>query len=146
MIGRGVNWPMTLSIVAILIFKDFLEHSEVVADIMLMLLERGLPLLGLVVVIPYIAGMVSGSPFASIGIAVPLFLPILPDTELGVYYLALVFVGSLAGYFASPLHMCTILTVEYFKASLATVIKELNLMGAILILLSLAALALFMAF
>ncbi|MFO7951773.1 MAG: DUF401 family protein [Bacillota bacterium] len=146
MIIKGINWSMSFAIVAILIFKDFLEHSEVVADIMGLLLEKGLPLFLLVMLIPYITGLLSGSSYAAIGIGVPLFMPILPETQAGVYYMALVFIGCLAGYFASPLHMCTILTAEYLKTPLGTVVKELNLMGAAVMLLGAAVLSLFLTF
>lgn len=130
----GINWSMTLSIVAILVFKDFLEYSAVIDDIMGYILGSGLPLLVLVVVIPYLSAIIFGNYYASMGICIPLFLPVLPGSGPGLYYMALIFIASLAGYFGSPLHMCTILTVQYFKAPLPAVLKEVNILGVALVL------------
>ncbi len=135
---RGINWPMALAIVAVLIFKDFLDHSEVIDEIMHYMLGNGLPLLALVVLIPYLSGIIMGNPYAAIGICVSLFMPIIPEAPQGLYYMALIFISSLAGYFGSPLHMCTLLTVEYYKASLPAVLKDVNILGAAQMLLGVA--------
>ena len=137
-LAKGINWSMTFSIIAILIFKEFLEHSEVINEIMAYMLGNGLPMLALVIVIPFLAGFIIGNPYASIGISVPLFMPILPDSEQGFYYMALVFICALAGYFGSPLHMCTILTAEHFRTSLPVLLKDVNILSAALIILGVA--------
>jgi len=135
-LARGINWSMAFSIIAILIFKDFLEHSAVIDNIMDMMMDNNFPLLVPVIFLPLLAAFLMGNYFAAIGICVPLFLPILPPGEQGFFYMALVFLASQAGYFGSPIHMCNILTIEHFKASLPPVIKDVNILGAALVLLS----------
>lgn len=131
---RGINWPMTISVVLILVYKDFLEHTELVNDIMAFLLDNGVSLLILVLFIPYLTGIITGSPFAVVGIAAALFLPIVPESPEGVYYLALVFISAQAGYLGSPLHMCTVLTTLHFKAMLTRIVKEINILLIFLML------------
>jgi len=132
---RGINWSMTFSIIAILIFKDFLEHSAVIYDIMAVMMENKFPLLVPIIVLPFLTAFLMGNYFAAVGICVPLFMPILPAGEQSFYYLALVFLASQAGYFGSPIHMCNILTIEHFKASLPPVLKDVNILGTVLVLL-----------
>ena len=138
-LARGINWSMAFSIIAILIFKDFLEHSAVIDDIMAVMMENNFPVLIPVIFLPFLTAFLMGNYFAAVGICVPLFLPILPPGEQGFYYMALIFLTSQAGYFGSPIHMCNILTIEHFKASLPLVIKDVNILGATLVLLSITA-------
>jgi len=133
---RGINWSMAFSIIAILIFKDFLEHSAVIEDIMAVMMDNNFPVLIPIIILPFLTAFLMGNYFAAVGICVPLFLPVLPPGEQGFYYMALVFLTSQAGYFGSPIHMCNILTIEHFKASLPPVIKDVNILGAALVLLS----------
>ncbi len=138
-LAGGINWSMTFSIIAILVFKDFLEHSAVIDNIMAVMMDNNFPLLIPIIFLPFLAAFLMGNYFAAVGISVPLFVPILPPGEQGLYYMALVFLASQAGYFGSPIHMCNILTIEHFKASLPPVIKDVNILGAALILLSVTA-------
>jgi len=138
-LARGINWSMAFSIIAILIFKDFLEHSAVIDDIMAVMMENNFPVLIPVIFLPFLTAFLMGNYFAAVGICVPLFMPILPPGEQGFYYMALIFLTSQAGYFGSPIHMCNILTIEHFKASLPLVIKDVNILGATLVLLSITA-------
>ena len=135
-LAGGINWSMTFSIIAILVFKDFLEHSAVIDNIMAVMMDNNFPLLIPIVFLPFLAAFLMGNYFAAVGICVPLFVPILPPGAQGLYYMALVFLTSQAGYFGSPIHMCNILTIEHFKASLPPVIKDVNILGAALVLLS----------
>ena len=73
---------------------------------------------------------------ASLGMSVPLFLPFLPTGDLGSAYLAAMYVASLAGYTASPFHLCLILSTEYFKASLPQVLKKVALVSSLLVIVS----------
>ena len=134
-LAGGINWSMTFSIITILIFKDFLEHSEVIDNIMAVMMESNFPVLIPIIFLPFLTAFLMGNYFAAVGICVPLFVPILPPGEQGFYYMALVFLASQAGYFGSPIHMCNILTIEHFKASLPPVIKDVNILGTALVLL-----------
>ncbi len=138
-LASGVNWSMAFSIIAILIFKDFLEQSAVIENIMDMMMDNNFPVLIPIFFLPFLTAFLMGNYFAAVGICVPLFMPVLPPGEQGFYYMALVFLASQAGYFGSPIHMCNILTIEHFKASLPLVIKDVNILGAALVFLSITA-------
>ncbi len=127
---RGANWSMMMSIVFILVFKDFLEKSGALAALAELLVTRGVPLVLLAVLLPYLSGLITGSHAASLGMSAPLFLAAVSEPRLQLHYLSLVFVASLAGYVGSPLHLCTILTAEHFGAPLQQVMKKINLLGA----------------
>ncbi|NLZ90455.1 MAG: DUF401 family protein, partial [Clostridiales bacterium] len=70
------------------------------------------------------AGIITGNNGAAIGLTAPLFLSMLPEGINAVPYYYLIFIGSSAGYITSPFHMCLVLTVEYYKASLPNVLRQ----------------------
>ncbi len=121
MVWPGINWFMALAIIGIMVFKDFVQASGALDDLSVVLLDLGIPLLLLAILFPLITGFITGNQAASLGISVPLFLPLLPPEGLGVAYLSVMFMTSLVGYNASPFHLCLVLTAEYFEASLPRV-------------------------
>jgi integral membrane protein (TIGR00529 family) len=123
---KGINWHMTASIVSIIIFKDFLIESNAINALVDTLTTNGFPLYVLALIIPFLIGFITGNHSAAIGISAPLFLTAAPPAQ-AFHYLALTFVTGLDGYQGSPLHMCTVLTVQHFNASLTTAVRKINL-------------------
>jgi len=114
---KSINWPIFLAIFPIMYFKDILDVGGGVEQIAVFLQQQGVPLLVLMVAVPFIGGFFTGSNTANIGISFPLFLPMFPQENF-VYYVALIYVTSVAGYLVSPLHLCLILTREYFNCEM----------------------------
>ncbi len=119
----GIDWSLMLAIAGIMVFKDFVQASGALQDLSLLLLGLGIPLLLLAVLFPLLTGLITGNNAASLGITVPLFLPLLPPGALGEAYLAVMYLSGLMGYLASPFHMCLILSTQYLQASLPRVIR-----------------------
>ncbi len=128
----GVNWSMALSIMSILVLKDFMEHSGAISTIVDILVANGVPLILLAIILPFLTGVITGNQTAALGLSVPVFLTAASGSSL-LYILGLVYVTSLAGYLGSPLHLCTILTAEHFKAPLQQVMKTVNLLSLFLV-------------
>jgi hypothetical protein len=83
----------------------------------------GVPLFAILVVVPLLAGSISGTPTMGVGMILPLLLPLLGD--YGVYVVGMIYVGLIAGYIASPMHLCLILTNSYYKSELHRVYRYL---------------------
>lgn len=130
---QGFNWPIALSTLAIVIYKDFMLEAESFQQAVYFLVERGLPLMVLIVALPFITGFITGNNTASLGIALPVLIPFLGPDMLSVRYFGIIYLSSYAGYFGSPVHLCTYLTNEYFKTPLYSLIKQINVYGAIML-------------
>jgi uncharacterized protein len=133
----GFNWPLILSTLAIVVYKDFMLEAESFQQAVQYLVDRGLPLMVLIVVLPFLTGFITGNNTASLGIALPVLIPFFGSEMLTVRYFGLVYLSSYAGYFGSPVHLCTYLTNEYFKTPLYPLIKKINIYGAIMLLVGL---------
>jgi integral membrane protein (TIGR00529 family) len=75
---------------------------------------------GIVVfVVPFAVGLLTGVTSAYIGVGFPVVLPLLGTQGLSQNAgMILAFSGGFMGVMASPVHLCLVLTKDYFKASL----------------------------
>ncbi len=135
---NGFNWPMLIATLMIVIYKDFMLEADSFQQAVHYLADNGLPLILLVISLPFITGFIMGNTTASVGIAMPILIPLLGPDMLTVRYLGLAYLSSYAGYLGSPVHLCTYLTNEYFKTPLYDLVKQINIYGLILLLVGLA--------
>ncbi len=132
-LARGMNWPVILATVAIVIFKDFMLEAKSFLQAVNYLVELGMPVMVLLVLLPFVTGFITGHNVISLGIAVPVLIPLLGPEILEVKYFGLVYLSSYAGYLGSPVHLCTYLTIEYFRTPMYAVMKKVNVYGAVIL-------------
>lgn len=112
---------MLLVVGAIFVFKESLAQTNAVNEIATVV-SGPAALVFTTVFLPFFVGAVAGINVAFVGAAFPLFLGML-DT-LGIQdqtmrYVALGMFSGMAGVLVSPIHLCFILTCQYFGADLA---------------------------
>jgi hypothetical protein len=84
--------------------------------------------------------MLTGVPSAIVGIGFPVLLPFIVTLgEVNLNYVMFAFVGGYMGHMLSPMHLCLVVTSDYFKADKGKIYKILILP---LIIVSLSALVL----
>lgn len=119
---------MLYMIVAILIFKGILFDSQAVKSISDELIAFKIPLLIIIAVLPFIVGMIAGIGIAFVGATFPILIPMIHsmgETQFMLAYIMLAMVCGFVGVLLSPLHLCLILSNEYFHTRLATVYRTL---------------------
>ncbi|MBT8371664.1 MAG: DUF401 family protein, partial [Deltaproteobacteria bacterium] len=124
-------------VAAILIFKGILADSQAVKAISDELLSLKIPLLIIVAFLPFVVGLVCGIGIAFVGSAFPILIPMIHsvgESQFMLAYIMLAMVCGFAGVLLSPLHLCLILSNDYFKTQLTSVYKHLWLPCAGLIL------------
>ncbi len=81
----------------------------------------GIPLIPVIILIPFISGIVTGVAFAFVGASFPLVFALI-GTDAGFNVIAattvLAYVSGYIGMIFSPVHICLVITSEYFKTSL----------------------------
>ena len=118
---------MLFVIAAIFIFKDIMQAAGVV-DAMALSAGDGIALFAASVFLPFLVGMVSGINVAFVGATFPLLLGLLDALnlrELMIPYLVLASFAGFTGVMISPIHICFILTCEFFGAELARAWRRL---------------------
>lgn len=115
-IRYGFTRDVVLLIVGIMIFKFMLDSSGAVQHVSSYLAEQQIPLLPILCILPFITGLLTGIMIAMVGSTFPLLMSIAGGASLADMTLA--FAAGYAGVLLSPVHLCLVLTREYFKADL----------------------------
>lgn len=138
MLWPGLKLEMILVVLGIMVYKEMLYASSLVTTFALGLMEMGIPLWLLLLILPFCVGMVTGVHTATVGIVIPIFLPLLGQ-DVFLPGLSLIYVSSTLGYLISPLHLCLILTREYYKARFGGVYKYVAPVAGLMLATALAA-------
>jgi hypothetical protein len=112
--------PMLLLIAAIMIFKGIMADSQAVIQVRNELMEYGIPVVLIVAVMPLISGFITGVAVGFVGISFPLIIPLFQISNPFVYlsFAALAYTFGYMGQILSPIHLCLLVTKDYFKAGL----------------------------
>lgn len=125
----GFDWRLPFAILGVMYFRNMVNYTNVFSKVYPYLNATGLPLLFLLLLIGWTIGLATAMPSAGIAIVFPIAIAsgdALSLTVTGILYSTLVF-----AYLISPMHLCLILTVEYYKARLQTVYRKLVPMACI---------------
>jgi hypothetical protein len=144
--GWAVRWAilkdpaltrMIYMVAAILIFKGILEESRAVAQVSQEMLRWRIPLLPIAMILPFLVGGVVGITIAFVGTTFPILVSLinsLGQQDLMLPYLMLALASGFVGVLVSPLHLCFLLSNEYFKTTLVPVYRYMGVpLGALLL-------------
>jgi len=124
-----------LVIAAVVVFQRVLQASSAFDAIRSASFSLGLVVL-FIFVVSFTVGFLTGVNTAYIAIAFPVLLPLIHGLP-NYFYLALyVYVIGFAGILVSPLHLCLVLTNEYFVASLLDVYRYMAVPILVMIVLA----------
>ncbi|MFN2354772.1 MAG: DUF401 family protein, partial [Desulfopila sp.] len=118
--GKKSLWTMLFVIVAIFIFKDIMQAANIVEE-MAATAGGGIALFAAAVFLPFLVGMVAGINVAFVGATFPLLLGLLHNLGMDsqiVPYLVLASFSGFTGVMISPIHICFVLTCNFFEADL----------------------------
>ncbi|MFP4451730.1 MAG: DUF401 family protein [Desulfobacterales bacterium] len=117
---------MVYMVAAILIFKGILEDSQAVAQVSREMLRWDIPLLPITMLLPFLVGGVAGITIAFVGTTFPILISLiytLGNQAMLLPYLMLALASGFAGVLVSPLHLCFLLSNQYFRTTLMPVYK-----------------------
>jgi integral membrane protein (TIGR00529 family) len=109
-----------LLIVSIMVFQGVLKESQAALQIRSELFAYRIPVSLVMMILPFLAGFITGIAVGFVGTSFPLIIPMFPENSL-VGYLssaALAFTFGFMGMMLSPVHLCFLVTKDYYGASL----------------------------
>ncbi|RMG68480.1 MAG: DUF401 family protein [Nitrospirae bacterium] len=122
-VRHGLSPDIVLLIIGVVCFKETLEQTGAVGNISHFLTVRAVPLLPLFIILPFMAGLLTGITVGFVSSTFPLLLSL---TEPQPALFSLAFVSGYAGVLLSPVHVCFILTREYFRADMLSSYKRVT--------------------
>ena len=126
-IRNNVDLSVVILIASIMIFKRILQVSGGIEIIPEAFAKLGVHPFIVLFSIPFFIGTMTGLGTAALGIGLPVLLPIIVQGEPNLYYAMLAFTGSFVGVMISPMHLCLVVTKNYFKADMGKIYKMLIL-------------------
>jgi hypothetical protein len=125
-IKKDIPINTVVLIASIMIFKRMLQATGAIMVIPGFFTELGVHPLVILFSIPFLIGTLTGIPSAIVGIGFPVLLPfIVTQGEVNLNYAMFAFVGGYMGHMLSPMHLCLVVTKDYFKADVGKIYKML---------------------
>jgi len=120
----ALNGRILFLLFAVMLYKAIVEDTGAAYALFDDLSKLGVPPAFMLVSLPMLIGFATGLSVAFVGISFPLLLPFMGNGDgLSGVALFLAYVAGMVGYKASPLHLCLVLTVEYFQSRLGDVYR-----------------------
>ncbi len=118
---KELDWKLALTVLGILLFQRYIEAAGALTYIAGILTNQGVPINALLLIVSFITGLLTGSTLGAVGIVLSIFIPLFSNHPNLVAVVSLAYIFTMMGYIVSPLHLCLILTQDYFKGNLKRV-------------------------
>jgi len=116
--------PSTISLVlGVMAFKEVMEVGGVVRVFPGLLGSMRVPDLLVLFLVPMLVGLLTGITQAFVGVTFPVVMPFILASHTPAAAAALAYAGGFLGVLLSPVHLCLVLTYQYFKATLGGVYR-----------------------
>jgi integral membrane protein (TIGR00529 family) len=120
----GADLQILFLLYAVMLFKATIEGAGAAYTLFSDMQYIGLPTPVLLAFLPFLIGFATGISMGFVGISLPLLVPFIAlGSQVNGYALTLAYISGYVGVLLSPLHLCLILSTEYFKATLAKVYR-----------------------
>ncbi|MBN1152522.1 MAG: DUF401 family protein [Dehalococcoidia bacterium] len=122
----GLGPKLLFLLYAVMLYKNVVDSSGAAQSLFTEMQSLGMPTFVILTVLPILIGVSTGLSSAMVGVSIPLLMPFImtSDGVNGAAFLLAYGAGGL-GYMLSPLHLCLVLSAEYFNARLAPVYRYL---------------------
>jgi len=120
-------YKLVALVVSVLVFKDVLQASGAVEQLARVASGPG-ALFALTLGLPFLVGLISGITVAFVGATFPIILGVLHNIGAGdmlMPYLTLGLFAGFTGVMVSPLHVCFVLSCQFFGADIASTWRRL---------------------
>jgi len=126
-IYEGIKPFMIIAILGIMIYKNVVSDLDELYLQLNLMLEKGLPIELLIIIAASAISLSLGSTQPTIAILFPMILPLAPDYNTKLMYAMFIYTSGFLFYYISPIHLCQVLTLEYFDVKLKDLYKNYRL-------------------
>jgi integral membrane protein (TIGR00529 family) len=132
---HGFSLDIILLILSVMLLKEAMESSGAVRNVSQFFILEGIPTLPILFILPFITGLLTGITVGFVGGTFPLIMSVAGTSTSAISF---AFVSGYLGVLFSPVHICLVLTREYFRADLWKMYKLIIPAGLILLFIAVA--------
>jgi hypothetical protein len=133
---EGFSWEIILIILGVMTFKAVLNSSGAVTNISTFFTDEGIPVLPVLFFLPFIYGLLTGLTVGFVGSTFPILLGLENVNHIGAISFA--FASGYVGVLLSPVHLCLVLTREYFKAAMSGIYRKIIKVSILIMIVAVA--------
>lgn len=131
---------LVIIILGVMVFKEILLESGAIVGLSGLMKNYGIPTAVLFILLPLAGGFTSGITVSYVSLTFPILIPLgLGDS---LWYAAIAFTAGSIGGMITPLHLCAVMTADFFKSPLSRLLKRIAAAEAPLLLLAIVLLIL----
>ena len=113
-------------LISVMLYKAVIETSGSANTLIADLEALKLPLVFIVAILPFLVGLATGLSMAFVGVTFPLLAPLIAQgADVNHFTMLLAYASGEIGLLLSPMHLCLILSTEYFDARLFDVYRHI---------------------
>ena len=119
---------VVLTLTGVMIFQAMLNQSSLLPLAGKELAESRVPLFGIIAILPFLSGLVTGIAVGFAGTAFPLVAGLIafsPENISPLAALVLAFTMGYCGMMLSPVHLCFVLTKDFFSVPFSKVYRHI---------------------
>jgi len=121
---NSISLNLVLAIVGIMIFREMVEVSKTNEIITNAIVSLSFPPILIVILIPFILGLLTGYNLGAIALSYFLVQPFFQFININIVGLtSIIFISSLVGYLISPIHLCNVVSSDYLKTDTTRMYK-----------------------
>lgn len=109
-------------IIGVMVFKEILLDSGAINALSALMDAYGIPPAVLFLLFPFVGGFTSGITVSFVSLTFPILIPLGLGDNL--WYAAIAFAAGSIGNMVTPLHLCVVMTADFFNSSLARLLKK----------------------
>lgn len=121
---EGIKPDMAITIIGIMIFKNIVENINEIYVLISSLLHKGIPIELLILLACFMLSFPIASIQPSIAVLFPIILPLAPNNDIKLLYAMFIYTTGFVFYYISPVHLCQVLTLEYFEVEIKDLYKN----------------------
>ncbi len=115
---RGAEFQIVTLVIGVAAYQRLLTAAGVVEAVPPFFLGLNMPLLVVICAVPAVIGLITGVTLAFIAVTFPLLLPLMGGADVDLKLVMFAFASGFVGVLLSPVHLCLVLSREYYRADL----------------------------
>lgn len=119
----GFPIKLAIAVFGIMYFRETILMTGSLNSLVHLARGAGIPLEIIILTVPFLIGLVLGIGLGAIALSFPLITPLINTTN--PFHISVLFISCYLGYLISPVHLCLIVTKDYFNSNLKQVLWDL---------------------
>lgn len=122
LIKEAFSFKYVMIVLGVMVFNEFLSSSGVIDSWINAVTYYKVPQYVLFVLLPFIGGFTSGLALSFVSVTFPILIPL--GLDKSIWNVVIAYVSGFSGVMSTPLHLCGVMSADYFGVSISTVFKK----------------------